>query len=102
MYCDGEFRTLFDPIKDELGIHMEYSGPQAHVPEAERNNRTLKERIRATYHRLPYKAIPKTIMKTLVTESAQKMNYFPAKHGISKYFSPRMIVHRQFRFVKLE
>jgi hypothetical protein len=29
------------------------------VPEAERNNRTIAERIRAAYHNLPYRVIPK-------------------------------------------
>ena len=52
IFCDGEFRPIMDPVKDEMNIDMRYSAAQAHVPEAERNNRTIKERIRATYHRL--------------------------------------------------
>ena len=31
-------------------------------------------------------------MKILVMESASKLNYFPNKHGISKYYSPRQIL----------
>ena len=38
---------------------MNYTNAQEHVPQAERNNRTIKERIRAALHRLPYKKIPK-------------------------------------------
>ena len=95
LVCDGEFRPMFDPVKDELDVTMEYTPAEAHVPQAERNNRTLKERIRATFHRLPYKALPKIIMKILVQESARKLNYFPNPNGISKYYSPRQIIHRE-------
>ena len=43
-----------DEIADnfEPPIKMDYSATKAHVPEAERNNRVLKERIRASFHRL--------------------------------------------------
>ena len=74
---------------------MNFSNPQEHVPEAERNNCLIKERIRATYHRLPYKQLTKTMTKVLVMDSAKKLNFFPAKHGISQYYSPRMILHQQ-------
>ena len=82
-------------MKDELNVEMEYSAPQAHVGEAERNNRTIQERVRAAYHRLPYAALPKAIMKILVIEAARKLNFFPNRHGISQHYSPRQIVHRQ-------
>jgi hypothetical protein len=57
--CDREFRPLMDPIKDELDVDMVYSNAGDHVPEAERNNRTIKERIRATINSLPFKDMPK-------------------------------------------
>jgi hypothetical protein len=31
----------------------------------------------------------------LVSESAKKLNYFPSKHGVSHYYSPRMILHQK-------
>ena len=31
----------------------------------------------------------------LVTESAKKLNFFPSKNGVSKYYSPRMILHQR-------
>ena len=55
--CDQEFRPLMEQVADDLNITMNYATTDEHVPEAERNNRTLQERIRATYHNLPYKAI---------------------------------------------
>jgi hypothetical protein len=70
--CDNEFRPLMDSLANEFDIRMNYANPQEHVPEAERNNRVIKERVCATYHRLPYKQLPRTMMKVLIMESAKK------------------------------
>ena len=85
-----EFCGLCDPpIKHNL------ASTGAHVPRAERNNRLIKERIRAAHHQLPCDRLPKLLLTHLVMQETVKLNYFPAKHGVSKYFSPRMIVHRE-------
>ncbi len=63
IFCDQEFKPLMDPVKDELGVDMNYTTTDEHVPEAERNNRTIAERIRCAYHNLPYKAIPKLMLR---------------------------------------
>jgi hypothetical protein len=54
IHCNGEFRTMMDKVKDDLGVCMNFTNALDHVPEAERNNRTIKERVQAAYHRLPY------------------------------------------------
>jgi hypothetical protein len=84
-----------DPLALEFGIQVNYASPQEHVPEAERNNRVIKERIHATYHRLPYDRLPRIMVKVLVNDSAKKLNFFPAKNGISQYYSTRMILHQR-------
>jgi hypothetical protein len=33
--------------------------------------------------------------KILVMDPAKKLNFFPAKQGISHYYSPRMILHQK-------
>jgi hypothetical protein len=73
---------------------MNFTNAQDHVPEAERNNHTIKERIRAAYHRLPYKAIPRIMINYLAMIQANKLNLFPVKGGISKYYSPCMILNQ--------
>jgi hypothetical protein len=47
---------------------MNYASPQEHVPEAERNNRVIKERFRSAFHRLPFNKIPKIMFKILAME----------------------------------
>jgi hypothetical protein len=41
-----------EPLSNEFQVTMNYANPQEHVPEAERNNRVIKERVCAAYHRL--------------------------------------------------
>ena len=65
IYCDREFRVLMDPVKDNLDIDLNYTSSNKHVPDAEQNNRTIGERIRATYNNLPYKKIPYVMLKYL-------------------------------------
>ena len=95
IYCDGEFKGLMDQVSDELNIQMNYTNAQEHVPQAERNNRTIKERVRSAYHRLPFRKLPKTMVKYLAMVQVNHLNLFPAKGGVSKYYSPRMILTKR-------
>jgi hypothetical protein len=92
IHCDGEFPTMMEKVKDDVGVRMNFTNALDHVPEVERNNRTIKERVRAAYHRLLYKALPRQFIRYLVTTQASKLNLFPAKGGISPYCSPRPIL----------
>jgi hypothetical protein len=92
IHCDGEFRAMMEKVKDDLGVHMNFTNALDHVPEAERNNRTIKEQVWAAYHQLPYKALPRQMIRYLVTTQASQLNLFPTKGGISPYYSPRTIL----------
>jgi hypothetical protein len=67
---------------------MNYAMANEHVPQIERNNRTIQERIRATYHNLPFAMIPKVMIRYLAMTSTD----FPAKGGISSYYKPHNIL----------
>ena len=92
--CDGEYKAMMSKVQDDLDIVMNYTNASDHVPEAERNNRTIKERFRAEYHRLPYKAIPRIMIRTLAMECTRKLNLFPVKGGVSDHYSPHMIMNQ--------
>ena len=66
---------------------------QGHVPEAEHTNHVLKEHIHTTYHGIPYKMIPQTVVCYMAMETAAKLNYFPTKGGCSNYFSLSESLH---------
>ena len=50
IHCDGEYKQPIEPVQDKLNATMNFAYPGDHVPEAERNNCTIKERIRAAFH----------------------------------------------------
>ena len=88
-----EFKVLEDyMIDDDNSINMVYVPAQQHVPEVERAIRVIKERFRAAYHSLPYKMIPKLMVKALVGRLVKWLNMFPPQGGISAHYSPRAIV----------
>ena len=91
--CDNEFQPLDLYLSKKYEVNINFSNAQEHVPEAERNNRVIQERVRCAYHRMPYTHLPRALVKALVMESAKKLNFFPARHGVSTYYSPRMILH---------
>ena len=62
IYCNREYRAMMNKVSDDLDVVMNYTYASNHMPEAERNNCTIKERIRATFQRLPYKAIPRIMI----------------------------------------
>jgi len=82
---------MMDKMKDNLDVKMNYSNAQDHVPKAEQNNR-IKEWVRAAYHHLPYKKLPRVMIRYLAMVQMSQLNYFPVKGSISLYYSLRMIL----------
>ena len=81
--ADNEFEPILAHLENEdsLNVNLHIVAAQEHVPEAERNHKVMKERIRATYHQLPFDALPRVVMQVLVAEVASKLNYFPSNGG---------------------
>ena len=91
--ADLQFEGLSDILYQKYNIT--YNAPSAfeHVGEIERSIRTLKERIRATLSRLPYKErIPKMIIQEAVANTVLMVNSFPPKSGLTTHMSPRTIM----------
>ena len=93
--CDREFKPLMDKVSDDLDANMNYTATDEHVPEAERNNRVLSERCRSMFHSLPYSKMPKIMLRMMSMICARQLNLFPAKGGLSPYFSPHVIMGGQ-------
>ena len=75
--------------------NAKHTGTKEHAPRAEHNNRTIKERICATYYQLPHDHLPKILVEFMVIECSKKLNFFPSRHGALKYYNPRIIVMRE-------
>ena len=92
--ADCEFKPVLHVLQDGGWSFMtNLANAQEHVPEAECNNHILKECIHATYHGIPYKMLPQTILCYMVMKTTAKLNYFPAKGGCLNYFSLRENLH---------
>ena len=96
---NNEFNNTLENIKNsEKYISLKNSFiistviPQQHVPQALRNARTMKEKCRSLYHQMPFNHIPKKLLISIVLEATTQMNYFPPRYGLSKYYSPHMII----------
>ena len=72
-----------DPVSNQMDIDMNYTNTDDHVPEAERNIRTIKERVRAIFQRLPFRALPRLMIQRLAMDCVNKLNMFPVKGCVS-------------------
>ena len=90
--CDNQFGPMFEEMEDDWEIELNLANPNDHVPAAERNNRTLKERIRTILHRLPFKYFPRLILRKAGEKATKALNMFPAAGGVSNYYSPYAIM----------
>ena len=88
-----EFEPFKNDLKDTLDIDVNIHAGRDKQPEAERNNQVIGERCRTMFHNMPYKKIPKAMIIEMGKLAAEQLNYFPVKGGVSKYFSPYMILN---------
>jgi hypothetical protein len=98
IHCDNEFRPLMVQLQNSYNVHMNYANPQEHVPEAERKNRVIKEQFQLAFHRLPFKNIPKIMVKILTMECSKKLNFFPTnRRNLTMLFSLNNYASKVFR-----
>jgi hypothetical protein len=89
IHADGAFECLRQAVAPTI---LNVNAADEHVGEVERSIRTVKERVRATVHGLPYKRWPREMIKGVVGFAVKSLNQFPAEDGISDVNSPTTIV----------
>ena len=89
LLADSGFQGI---ARDILPIRYNPSSAGEHVPEIERNIRTLKERVRSTIHGLPYRHHPTQMLEAIIRHNNMWLNWFVARDGVSDALSPRQIV----------
>ena len=82
IHADNGFRGLVNAL---LPTVLNICSAGEHVPEIERANRTLKERLRAIVHGLPYR-------RHNVHHNVTWLNWCPNPDSVSKDLSPRTII----------
>ena len=91
--CDVHGDAEFDCLRDRLArIALDIVPADSHVGEIERSNRTVQERLRSCVHGLPFKRIPRLMIRHMVHDAIRCLNNFPWKYGVSDTLSPACIV----------
>jgi Reverse transcriptase (RNA-dependent DNA polymerase) len=103
LHCDNEFECIRNDI---LPVNLNVVAADSHVGEVERSIRTIKERNRSTVHGLPYKRLPKLMVREIVKHSVTCLNQLPADDGVSTALSPNTILtgrpNPDFNHLRLE
>jgi Reverse transcriptase (RNA-dependent DNA polymerase)/Zinc knuckle len=89
IHADGAFECMREAVAPTI---LNINAADEHVGEVERSIRTIKERVRGALHGLPYKRLPKEMIKGAVRFAVKALNQFPAEDGISDVLSPVTIV----------
>ena len=89
--ADGQFESTRKHI-EALGIMLNVTGRDEHVPEIERYIRTVKERVHAIVNTLPFKSYPHRLIVETVNNAIFWLNCFPNKNGVHATLSPRAII----------
>ena len=96
IHADNEFRAVKKLTKDEdVEIEYNFCNPDEHVPDIERENRTLEERFRTEYHRLSFNNLPVQMIRALILPCTFNRKLFVQKEGCSAYYLPHMILQQK-------
>jgi hypothetical protein len=89
IHADNEFECIRENVRP---TDMNIVPADSHVGEIERSIRTIKERLRSSVHGLPFKRLPKLMVRELASDAVRCLNQFPWKNGVSDTMSPTGII----------
>ena len=88
-----EADNQFNYVQDRLeGVVSSICAAGAHVPQAERAVRTVKERCRCLTNQLPFHFLPRTLIVELVRTAVFWLNAIPPNNGVSATITPHEIM----------
>jgi hypothetical protein len=85
---DNEFEAIREDMAT-LGVAVNITAREEHVPEIERQHRDIKERARAVIQTLPYRSVPKKMRITLIQNVIFWLNNIPK---MGQDYSPRDLI----------
>ena len=96
--ADNQFESMRGSLAD-LHAQLHITSRDEHVPDIERYNRTIKERVRANHSMLPFTHVPPIIVIEMVYTAVFWRNMFPLKGGVSNTQSPaELVLNRRINF----
>ena len=96
----------FECLREDLllmnpPVELNTAVESEHVPEIERDIRLYKGRIRAMRTTMPYRCIPREVIRGLVRFVILWLNAFPLTDGLTTTLSPRTIMTRRLLDFKM-
>ena len=88
--ADNQFESMPGDLANLHAI-LYMTSRDEHVPEVERYNHTIKERVREIHAMLPFQHLPPVFIIKMVYSSVFWRNIFALKGGVSKTQSPSKI-----------
>src|SRR5210317_1268682 len=73
MHTDNEFKAIGNEV---LPIRLTCCGVDDHVPEVERSIQTIKNESRTVCHAMPYKCLPRIVVRELIKQGTTFLNAF--------------------------
>ncbi len=90
--CNHHADNEFECICEIRPVAMNIASANSHLGEVEQSIRTIKERLCACVHGLPFWRLPKLMITHIAANSARCLNQFPRVNGISLTMSPLTII----------
>ena len=75
-----------------LGITLNTVSRDEHIPEAERNVKTVKDRFQRVLNTIPFCKVPDCMIIEIVLGQVLWLNLFPNKYGVSNTMIPYQIM----------
>ena len=94
IHADNKYKSVSWELDESWDVEFNFSLPQERFPGIEHENRVLHERFFVGLYFLPYKILPKSMIRYLALRVTRNRSYFPKKMGISKIFSPQTILKK--------
>ena len=79
IHTDNKFQSVSQELDETWDVEFNFSLPQEHVPDIEHENRVLQERFCVGLYRLPYKILPKLMIRYLALRITRNRSYLPKK-----------------------
>ncbi len=89
IHADNEFKKIEN---DVLPVRLHLCGTDDHVPEIERSVQTQKNENRSVCHAMPYKCLPRIMVRELIAQGNTFLNAFGSKDGVGNGMTPRNII----------
>ena len=94
LLTDKEFEPIRDSIMESHRVILNATSANEHVPEVEREIRSVKDKTRSCRTTLPFTIMPFLMVLACCKYQVYWMNMFPRTDGLSTLYGPRIFMQQ--------